>query len=86
MIQFIEYILECFYSGYNLGTEISGLVSLYLPDFSGGMRFDDSVFDVDRAKFTGGFGYSLIQNCILFGYQRHFYKLPEVFQNRHNIS
>ncbi|WP_303274402.1 hypothetical protein, partial [uncultured Duncaniella sp.] len=58
--QFIEYILECIYSCRNLSTVISGLVSLHLSDFSGGVGFDDSVFDVDRAKVTGGFGNSLV--------------------------
>ncbi len=59
-VQFIEYILECIYSCRNLSTVISGLVSLHLSDFSGGVGFDDSVFDVDRAKVTGGFGNSLV--------------------------
>ena len=85
-IQFIEYALECLYPCYNLNTENSGLVSLHLSDFSGSMGFDNGVFDVYRAKLTGCFGNSLIQNCILLGYQRNFRKLPQIFQYWHNIS
>ena len=84
--QLIEYALECLYPCYDLNTENSGLVSLLLSDFSGSMRFDMAYSMSIEQRFTGGFGNSFIQNCILLGYQRNFRKLPQVFQYWHNIS